>query len=653
MAADEARAIAVRDRHRALLRPIVERFHGELVETPGDEALVVFASSLRAVECALALQEAALRDADDLKLRIGIHVGDVLFRGGEVVGEGVNVAARIRALAEPGGICVSGAVYEHVKNHPRLRGRSLGSRSLKNVAQPIEVFALSADAGELPRARPRRAWLGLAAGAALLLAAGLLWLVGRPPPSAPAGHSLAVLPFVNLSADPEQEYFADGIAEELLNTVARFEGLRVIGRTSSFSFRNSDADLRTIGQALGADVILEGSVRTAGNRVRIAAQLVDAQDGIHRWSESYDRELGDIFGIQTEIATAIATALRVQLSPEQGDRLAAPTQNFQAYQAFLLGNQGLAKVTPASIGEGIRLLQQAIELDPNFALAHANLAIGYLELFELSDRPPGEMLARAQVAASKALELDEGLAEAHVAVGAGKYWRNDFEGAEAAFQRALTLNPNSVSANLLYGDLLGQSLARYEESLALRRKAVEVDPLSLETVPRLGDSLQWVGRFDESLSWYERSLEIDPDFAWGHELIGDHHWRVSGRLDEAMVWLVKAVALDPQAPTSAHVFSIWATPFRVDTGSTAPSSRLQETSTRTSPWGASNSIGAMRPLRWSTRARPSPSGLTKPSRFSGIRNSERATMPMPLRCTRSCFPSCCTSATLRSTSGTI
>jgi tetratricopeptide (TPR) repeat protein len=242
---------------------------------------------------------------------------------------------------------------------------------------------------------------------------------------------------------------------------ARFEDLRVVGRTSSFSFRDSDADLRTIGAALHADVILEGSVRREGNRVRITAQLIDAQDGFHRWSETYDRELGDIFAIQTEIATAIATALRVALPPEQRDRLAAvPTHDPEAYQAYLLGKQRLAKSTPASIGEGIRLLEQAIELDPNFALAHANLAIGYLGLFELSDRPPGEMLARAQVAASKALELDEDLAEAHVAVGSVKYWRNDFEGAEAEFQRALTLNPNSVSANLLYGDLLGRSLAR-------------------------------------------------------------------------------------------------------------------------------------------------------------------------------------------------
>src|SRR5262245_19646609 len=437
-----------------------------------------------------------------------------------------------------------------------LRALASGATAVahKNAARPIEVFAASAP-DELARAGPRRAWLPLAAGAALLLAAGLFWGLGRAPPEGSPGHSLAVLPFVNLSPDPDQAYFADGIAEELLNTVARFEGLRVIGRTSSFSFRNSDADLKTIGQKLGADVILEGSVRTAGDRVRITAQLVDAEDGVHRWSETYERELGDIFAIQTEIATAIAAELRVQLSAEQRDRLAAAaTQNFEAYEAYLLGKQRLTHFTAASSAEGVRHLERAVELDPNFALAHAHLAFGYLQLSEVSDQPPGEMLARAQVAAHKALDLDQRLAEAHVAVGSVKYLENEVEGAEAAFQRALTLNPNSVFAILWYGDLLGQSLARYEESLALRRKAVELDPLSLEAVPRLGDSLQWVGRFDESLHWYERSLEIDPHFAWGHELIGWHHWHVSGRLDDAMIWYSKAAKLDGgDAPTLAFI----------------------------------------------------------------------------------------------------
>ncbi len=413
-------------------------------------------------------------------------------------------------------------------------------------ARSLEVSALSAPGGEL-RASPRRAWLPLAAGVALLLAAALFWGLGRAPSEGSPGHSLAVLPFVNMSADPEQEYFADGIAEEILNTLARFEGLRVVGRTSSFSFRDSDADLKTIGQALGADVILEGSVRTAGHRVRITAQLIDAGDGIHRWSETYDRELEDIFAIQTEIATAISTALRLELSSEQRQRLATPpTQNLDAYRAYLLGRQRYARFSTATTEEAIRYFERAIEFDPTFALAHAGLAQAYLELVEDSGLPPDEMMARAQAAADKALELDDRLAEAHAALGAVKWFGNDVEGAEAAYQRALALNPDSVDGNLHYGYLLGRT-ARYPESVALFQKAVEMDPLSLEAVNGLGQSLLWLGRFDEGFAWLERALEIDPQSSYALAMLGKYHWLVTGRLDEAVVWWAKVVTLDPRS----------------------------------------------------------------------------------------------------------
>jgi TolB-like protein/Flp pilus assembly protein TadD len=369
-------------------------------------------------------------------------------------------------------------------------------------------------------------------------------------------NSIAVLPFVNMSNDPEQEYFADGIAEELLNTLASFNGLRVVGRTSSFSFRNSGDDLKTIGKALGAGVILEGSVRKAGDRVRITAQLVNTEDGYHRWSETYDRELTDIFAIQTEIAMAIADALRVSFSSEQRERLAAsPTENLEAYQAYLLGRQRLAKGTTASVEEAIEYFQQAIELDPKLALAYVGLTQSYLAQSQ-SGLPPGEMIARAQAVANKALRLDDRLAEAHVALGQVEWFMNDFEAAEAAFQRALALNPNSVMAHLSYADLLGFELARYDEALVLTRKAVELDPLSLEATMQLAEHLNMLGRIDEALSWYERVLEIDPDDVRGYTQIGLHHRYVSGRIDEAVVWMTKALALDPRSQFNLAVL-VW------------------------------------------------------------------------------------------------
>ncbi len=394
--------------------------------------------------------------------------------------------------------------------------------------------------------RARIRWVAAAGVVAVLLAAGV-WLLRHFAAERARPHSLAVLPFVNMSADPDQEYFAQGIAEELLNTVAGFEGLRVVGRTSSFSFRQSDADLKTIGEALGADVILEGSVRTDRDRVRITAQLVDAESGYERWTKTYDRELTDIFAIQSEIATAIADALRVELDSVQQQRLAvAPTQSLAAYQAYLLGRQRLAMFSTATIEEAIGYFQRAIELDPKLALAHAGLTEAYLAQAQDGGLPE-EMIARAQASVERALELDDRLAEAHVALGTVKMYTNDFPGAEAAYRRALALNPNSSSAYHAYANMLGFDLARYDEALPMARRAAELDPLSLDAVVHLGETLDFAGRVDEALAWYQRTLELDPDYAYGHTKIGMHDRYVLGRIDEATVWLAKALVLDPKS----------------------------------------------------------------------------------------------------------
>ena len=412
-----------------------------------------------------------------------------------------------------------------------------------------DVYVVPAPEAAPPASSSFRTWWITAAGVvAFLLAVTSFWLLDRQAPEALAGHSLAVLPFVNMSADPEQEYFADGIAEELLNTFAHFEGLRVVGRTSSFSFKDSDADLRTIGEALGADVILEGSVRIAGHRVRITAQLVDAEDGYHRWSDTYERELDDIFAIQTEIATAIADALRVRLSSEERDRLATrPTQNLHAYQAYLLGMQRLMKETAWAFVEAIDYFEQAIALDPGFALAYVGLASSYLYQMVHSGLPPGELLAKAQVAVDKALELDDQLAETHTILAVTKWYSGDYEGAEPAYQRALELGPNSASTHFEFGCFLAdEPQARYEEALAHHKRAFELDPLLVPAISWIGFDLFTLGRFDESLVWFEKALEIDPGHGNTYSYIADYHSRVSGRLDEAVAWDMRSLAADPE-----------------------------------------------------------------------------------------------------------
>ena len=429
--------------------------------------------------------------------------------------------------------------------------------SVPKTGLPVPETAQPTQEAAQPKPASFRKRIAAVAGiAALLLVVALIWLSQRQTTDRIPGHSLAVLPFANMSADADQEYFADGISEELLNTLVRFEGLRVVGRTSSFSFRDSDADLKTIGERLGVDVILEGSVRTAGDRVRITAQLVDANDGFHRWSETYDRELTDIFAIQTEIATAIADALRVSLSSEERVRVATPpTQNLAAYQAYLLGKQRVAKWNTATLAEAVDYFQQAIELDPSFALAYVGLADGYLWQASISGLPRDEMTAKAKAAIDKAIALDDQLGEAYTQLAGVKHYRDDFEGSEAAYRRALELSPNDAQTHSLYGFLL-REVGRHEEALVLHRKAVELEPLSANIITNVGLDLSAMGRFEEALVQFEKALEVDPDYV-GATNVAYHYWYVSGQLDQAVVWIAKDLSLDPENAMSFALLGVF------------------------------------------------------------------------------------------------
>jgi tetratricopeptide (TPR) repeat protein len=301
---------------------------------------------------------------------------------------------------------------------------------------------------------------------------------------------------------------------------------------------------------LGVANILEGSVRLAGNQVRITTQLIEAESDAHLWTETYDRELtaANIFSIQSEIAKTVADALQATLSPEEQDRLAtAPTENLAAYQAYLLGKQHLAKLTSDSIAEAGDHFQRAIELDPNFALAYVGLADVYGWQSYVSGLPTEEALAKAQVAVDKALALDDQLGEAYATIAGIKFDRFDARGAEAAFQRALELSPNYASAYSWYADLLDLVLGRPEEALTLHQKAIELDPLSTDVLHYFGATLSTLGRSDEALALWNQALEVDPNLAL-YEVIGDHYWWALGELDQAVVWYAKAMDLDPGDP---------------------------------------------------------------------------------------------------------
>lgn len=556
MAESEALGLRLRRLHREVVKTQVRLYGGEWIEETGDETLSSFPSATNAVNCALAIQE-LLRDRAELRLRIGIHLGDVMRQEHRLYGDGVNVAARIRPLAEPGEICISEEVEHSVSNQSNIETLFIGPHNLKNVSRPVSVFVVAGEAAaprpgkaRAPRVTPATLRWGVIAALAFALAAWLLfhWGGGELVPAGVEGHALAVLPFENLSADSSEEYLADGVAEELLNTLARFQKLRVVGRRSSFSFKNSDADIKTIGEALDVDVILEGSVRTTSDRVRITAQLVDADSGFQLWSNVYDRDLDDIFAIQTEIATAIADALRVTLSLEERVRaMKPPTENLAAYQQYLLGRQQLAKLTSASLKAAVGHFQSAIELDSNLALAYVGLAHSYLEQVYVSGVATDELLEKAQEATDRALTLDDELGEAYTTLGGIRQIQFDSKGAEEAFARALELNVNDATAYSWYGQLLRSELGRPDEALALHRKAIDLDPLSADAIASVGRDLSALGRSDEAVEWWKKAMEIDPQLGVA-DAVADHYWYVRGELDQAVLWYRKAISVDPGDP---------------------------------------------------------------------------------------------------------
>jgi len=384
MARSEAEALRARERHREVVRPLVERYHGQWIEETGDESLSIFPSAVDAANCALAVQS-ALRDEPTLQLRAGIHLGETLVEGKRVYGEGVNVASRIRPLAEPGQVCITAEVYRSIRNQAGIETVPLGEQSLKNVPEPVAAYSLSGTAAEpgavaplvpeRPRTFGRRALL--AAAAVVIAALAAWWLY---PMAADAGpiRSIAVLPLENLSGDPEQEYFADGMTEALIGDLAQIASLSVTSRTSVMKYKGVRRPLSEIAAELGVDSVLEGTVMRDGGRVRITAQLIDARRDEHLWAERYDRELAGILALQADVAQAVAEQIRLKLAPHSQARLAAPPAvDPAAHEAYLRGRHFFWKNNHDDTLKAIEYFQEAIRIDPDFALGYAGLADAY------------------------------------------------------------------------------------------------------------------------------------------------------------------------------------------------------------------------------------------------------------------------------------
>jgi adenylate cyclase len=497
-ARNEDAAVALIELLQEVAREAVVGHGGRVVKFIGDAVLAEFPSTDDAVRSAIAMRdrfaaEARSRALGSRDVRAGVHVGDIVTAAdGDVYGDGVNVAARIQEAAEPGHVWVSEDVWRQLRQRPEFRFEARGERELKGIPSPVEVYDVAMPAGMR--------------GAD----------VARPRSEGARKPSIAVLPFANMSPSAENEYFSDGVTEEILALLARIEGLKVISRTSIMRYKGTVKPMRQIAEELGVASILEGTVRQAGQRVRITAQLIDATSDEHLWAERYDRDLEDIFAIQTDVAERIVEALRVRLKPKEQARLVErPTESMEAYQSYLKGRHFLSRRTGTALRQAIERFREAVAADPRFAQGWAGLADAYALLPSYSQTPAPEACAEARAAASHALALDPGLGEAHAALGlvAVQEWR--WEEAEAEYHRSIDLAPGYATAYHWYGNFLA-SRSRMDEALSTLRRALELDPVSLPVHMAIGLALQTDRRFDEAIDVYRKAIEMDPGYVLAH-----------------------------------------------------------------------------------------------------------------------------------------
>jgi TolB-like protein/class 3 adenylate cyclase/Flp pilus assembly protein TadD len=493
MQEDEAKAKILRNRQQQTLENLIPGHNGTIVQFFGDGTLSIFDSAIDAVKCGIEIQK-ELQKEPKVKLRIGIHSGDVVYDTNGLYGDCVNLASRIESISVPGGVLISDKVFDEVKNQSEIKTIPLGKVNLKNVKRPVEVHAIANEGLIIPTT----AQIGIKAG---------------------SDKSIAVLPFVNMSADPENEYFSDGISEEILNALTHVEGIQVTARTSSFSFKGKNEDVREIGNKLGVSTILEGTVRRAGKKIRINVQLINATDGYHIWSEVYDSELEDIFQVQDEIATKIVTRLKENLAVnEKKETIVKPrTENIEAYNLYLKGRYYWNRSNPEDTLRAIKTFEEAISIDPNFALPYCSLSYCYSFMGSSGLMPPSEAYPKAKDYTLKAIELDPNHAESHLSLATIKFYHNwDFEGAEASLKKAADLGLNSSLFNQVQGWFL-IAKGDFEKAIEKIQQALSLDPLSLPLMSTLGDAYSFAGRFEEGLEQYNKIIELEPNFRRGFE----------------------------------------------------------------------------------------------------------------------------------------
>jgi adenylate cyclase len=502
MGEDDEATVRTLNAHREVMTTLIQQHRGRVVDSPGDNLLAEFASVVDAVRCAVALQRALkARNAELLsnrrmEFRIGINVGDVIVEGEKIYGDGVNIAARLEGLAEAGGICMSGSVYEQVKTKVAVEYEYLGEREVKNIAEPIRVYRVRLELGEIVPA------------------------VGYEQPSAlplPDKPSIAVLPFTNMSGDPEQEYFSDGMMDDLITDLSKLSGVFVIARNSVFTYKSKAVDVGELSRKLGVRYVVEGSIRKAGDRVRINAQLVDATTGGHLWAERYARALQDIFALQDEVTQKIVFALKIQLTSEEQVRFRqAPTDNLDAYDSFLRGQAYMWRFTQEANNQARQMFERAIELDPQYAGAYAGLSLAHLQEWALQWSQDPQTLAQAFALAQRAAVLNDSLPLAHTMLGCAYLFQKQYEQAIAEGEKAIALDPNYADGYAWLGAIFNLA-GRPEEAIGVVEKALRLNPHSpFFYLFNLGVAYRMRGRHEEAVVTLKRVLIRNPDYLPAH-----------------------------------------------------------------------------------------------------------------------------------------
>lgn len=523
MAEDEVATVRTLTASCQLMGSLIAQHRGRLVDSPGDNLLAEFPSVVDAVACAVEIQQAlkarnaGLPEHRRMEFRIGINLGDVIIEAERIYGVGVNVAARLEGLAEPGGICLSGTAYDQVEGKVALRYEYLGEQTVKNIAKPVRVYRVRLEPADAAR-----------------------------DPMLPATPSLAVLPFVNMSGDPEQEYFSDGITEDIITALSKISSLFVIARTSTFAYKGKAVRVQQVGQELGVRYVLEGSVRKAGPRVRITAQLVEAATGRHRWAERYDRNLEDLFAVQDEITQHIVDALQVRLT--EGEQLLVWRRHTRDPEAWNLVYKSIEHFRHFTKEDNIRARQyaeRAAELDPEYAVAYKLLGWTHWNDARMGwSASPLESFQRAAELNDKALALDDSLAEVRSLNGFLYLYQRDYERAVAEGERAVALNPNGAEVSAMLAAIL-MFAGRPEEALRLIHKANRLSPYQPGWYLWVqGAICRMLGRHEEAVALLKAAIDRDPNTSESHATLAVTY-SLLGRDAEARAELAAALAIEP------------------------------------------------------------------------------------------------------------